>query len=787
MALDKDDLNNALKKEKRVAVVSTKKKQYKYVTTQGVDEDGFGYTLTQRVEVKPGESLSSIAGKTQKQTEETFAKRATKVGKEDGEVLGGVKSLGKETISPKEVTDTSVGQITDKVGGLTGTKTPSASLASLTGLPAQVAGDKAKSGIVGIGSGSPTGVASLVAVGKDKKGDLTTEVSDFATGIADSGESSSIQSSLPEVDFGDLTDTVKDISPVSSITGKLSDVVDNVSNDTGIDGLTSKTQKSENGLSFFKDAKSLVSSSLTDQSSAIKDTSSAIDKSSVNQTNKFGRGIQSGFLQNIGETITGAAKGFIATIVPGGVSLNDDEYAETFAQLTAKDDNEKTKAVKSLTLKSPNLSNRMKSVVNNTNASSAAELQVKVVTEAKIQGIPQEEIDVATDEIATIDTATSQLDTTIGGTLVVDAKLFDDGVPISDNNQKWSGRTSPDDVFTYVSSVEELDTEFAKVSRDVTEVVIHATETYSNKNIGAIEINNIHNELGHDGIGYHYVIRRDGRLQRGRPVNRKGEHAPINGHDDLSIGIVMVGGLDSPSGSASPKRSGHTFTRTQFTTLERFISSFYRKFPGGQAFGHNDIDVNELDPYFDVVDYVESIFRKKNKVADPLTRGPLTPIEIIKGAKFIPKSQRLEEREDVASELENADDIEIEERQSNVFERPPKPEGFPKEEENGTIYDYEWDDGSRKWVQSVDYSNVKEEQDVRAVSDVEKQIAGLEVKRASLQTRLDSGKETTRAEISLEGRIERLDRQINNLKKKTNVNSPNTTKVYGVEDFDEDL
>ena len=787
MALDKDDLNNALKKEQRVAVVGVQKKQYKYVTTRGVDEDGFSYTLTQRVEVKPGESLSSVAGKTQKQAEETFAKKATKVGKEDGEVLGGVKSLGKENISPKEVTDTAVGQITDKVGGLTGTKTPSASLGSLTGLPAQVAGDKAKSGVIGIGSGSPTGIASLVAAGKDKKGDLVTEVSDFATSIADSGELGNIQTSLPETDFGDLTDTVKNISPISSITGKLSDVVDGVIDATGISGLTSKATSSENGLSFFKDAKSLVSSSLTDVSAAINDTSSLIDKSSVNQTNKFNKGLQSGFLQNVSETITGAAKGFVANIVPGGVSLNDDEYTKTFAQLTVKDDNEKTKAVKNLTIKSSNVSVRMKDVVRNTNASSATELQEKVVTEAKRQGIPQEEIDVATDEIAIIDTAASQLDTTIGGTLVVDAKLFDDGVPISDNNQKWSGRTSPDDVFTYVSSVEELDTEFAKVSRDVTEVVIHATETYTNKNIGASEINNIHNELGHDGIGYHYVIRRDGRLQRGRPVNRKGEHAPVNDHDIYSIGIVMVGGLDSPSGSASPKRSGHTFTRAQFTTLERFISSFYRKFPGGQVFGHNDIDVNELDPYFDVVDYVESIFRKKNKVTDPLTRGPLTPVEIIKGATFIPKSQRLEENEDVAFELENTDDIEIEERQSNVFERPPKPEGFPKEEEDGTIYDYEWDDESRKWVQSIDYSNVKEEQDVRAVSDVEKQIAGLEAKRTYLQTRLDSGKETTRSEISLEFRIKRLDRQINNLKKTTNVNSPTTTKVYGVEDFDEDL
>ena len=32
--------------------------------------------------------------------------------------------------------------------------------------------------------------------------------------------------------------------------------------------------------------------------------------------------------------------------------------------------------------------------------------------------------------------------------------------------------------------------------------------------------------------------------------------------------------------------------------------------PGGLVFGHNDIEIDELDPYFDVKDYVEKTFRK---------------------------------------------------------------------------------------------------------------------------------------------------------------------------------
>ena len=104
--------------------------------------------------------------------------------------------------------------------------------------------------------------------------------------------------------------------------------------------------------------------------------------------------------------------------------------------------------------------------------------------------------------------------------MVVDTEFYDTPKPIGEEVSKWSGRTSPLDVFTFVSSVEELNAEIQMISREISEVVIHATETTTDKDIGAIEINNIQSKLGHDGIGYHYVIRRDGRLQRGRPVDK---------------------------------------------------------------------------------------------------------------------------------------------------------------------------------------------------------------------------------------------------------------------------
>ena len=118
--------------------------------------------------------------------------------------------------------------------------------------------------------------------------------------------------------------------------------------------------------------------------------------------------------------------------------------------------------------------------------------------------------------------------------------------------------------------------------------------------------------IGGQGITYHYVIRRDGKLQRGRPVNQRGDHTLAD--STKSIGIILVGGLNCSAGQESPTnfRSSQSFTMGQYTTLEQFLQAFYRRYPGGKVLGHNDVDDGELDPYFDVQDYVASIFRKNN-------------------------------------------------------------------------------------------------------------------------------------------------------------------------------
>jgi len=232
-----------------------------------------------------------------------------------------------------------------------------------------------------------------------------------------------------------------------------------------------------------------------------------------------------------------------------------------------------------------------------------------------------------------IENLLNELDSTIAGSIVVDTSnsVFADPFTVGGEDGKWNNAIGSEDfTFTFISSVEELDAEFRSITREVTEIVVHWTETYSNTNIGSEEINKTQIALGLDGIGYHYVIRRDGSVQRGRPVNNQGQHADVNGHNERSIGVVFVGGINAPTGTPDPLeyKSVSSLTRSQFTSFQEICKAFYRTFPGGQILGHNDLDPLEDDPGFDVRDFCEDLFGKKSLFVDPSSEGPFTQAQI---------------------------------------------------------------------------------------------------------------------------------------------------------------
>lgn len=122
---------------------------------------------------------------------------------------------------------------------------------------------------------------------------------------------------------------------------------------------------------------------------------------------------------------------------------------------------------------------------------------------------------------------------------------------------------------------------------DIKYIVVHCSATRSNQDIGYKEINQMHVDRGWSGIGYHIVIRRDGTIELGRPLDFAGAHA--YGYNRVSYGVCLVGGLDK---DGNTQENG--FNPEQLQSLERVVRGLKLRAPQAEVLGHRDLspDVN---------------------------------------------------------------------------------------------------------------------------------------------------------------------------------------------------
>lgn len=102
-------------------------------------------------------------------------------------------------------------------------------------------------------------------------------------------------------------------------------------------------------------------------------------------------------------------------------------------------------------------------------------------------------------------------------------------------------------------------------------IVIHCSATKATQKVDAAVIHAMHIARKFAGIGYHYVISRDGTVQKGRPDNFAGAH--VNGHNSHSLGICMVGGIDA-NGKAE-----NNYTDAQFFALRLLLLDLSVTYP----------------------------------------------------------------------------------------------------------------------------------------------------------------------------------------------------------------
>lgn len=137
--------------------------------------------------------------------------------------------------------------------------------------------------------------------------------------------------------------------------------------------------------------------------------------------------------------------------------------------------------------------------------------------------------------------------------------------------------------------------------RKIDSIIFHCSATPAGRDYTAADIDRWHRQRGFSGIGYHYVIRLDGKVEQGRPVGQIGAHC--KGHNATTIGVCYIGGL-----AADCKTPQDTRTEAQkatMLTLVRSLQSAYH-IPSSAIYGHREF-ANKACPCFDVQQWIKDV------------------------------------------------------------------------------------------------------------------------------------------------------------------------------------
>ncbi len=116
-------------------------------------------------------------------------------------------------------------------------------------------------------------------------------------------------------------------------------------------------------------------------------------------------------------------------------------------------------------------------------------------------------------------------------------------------------------------------------------LVVHCSDTENTKDLNALDIHKMHLDFGWDGIGYHKVICRSGKVENGRPEYWIGAH--VKGKNNISLGVCLIG--------------RDYFTKSQFLSLEKILKDWKSLYPDAKIVGHRDTgNTSKTCPNFDV-------------------------------------------------------------------------------------------------------------------------------------------------------------------------------------------
>ena len=126
--------------------------------------------------------------------------------------------------------------------------------------------------------------------------------------------------------------------------------------------------------------------------------------------------------------------------------------------------------------------------------------------------------------------------------------------------------------------------------RAVNKIIVHCSDTKTSQNFDISDIDLWHKKRGWSKVGYHYYIKLDGTLQRGRDLEEIGAHC--RGQNNDSIGICFEGGLNSDGSKWDSPLNEQLLT---YDILKAYLEAIYN---GLSVFGHYEFSDVKTCPNF---------------------------------------------------------------------------------------------------------------------------------------------------------------------------------------------
>ena len=153
-----------------------------------------------------------------------------------------------------------------------------------------------------------------------------------------------------------------------------------------------------------------------------------------------------------------------------------------------------------------------------------------------------------------------------------------------------------------------------KSKRYINELIVHCSATPEGIDYTVNDIRDWHKAQGWSDIGYHYVIYRDGSIHNGRDVDLVGAHCNKNGHNQHSIGICYIGGVENKKGvPVHLQKAKDTRTDLQKMALLSLLVDLKKLYPKAQVWGHRDFDSGKECPSFNARSEYKKIIIWKEK------------------------------------------------------------------------------------------------------------------------------------------------------------------------------